>query len=116
MAVNVTNPQNLTGRRKAVLEEEQKDAQKQAAQSMSMITAQADAEKSGVIDLTGGIDEGDGPTDVEVNVPSRRMRVNTTLDAVTIGHGTSYNFEEGQTYKVPESIYDYLDEKGFVWH
>ena len=117
MAVNVqTNPQNLTGRRKAVLEAEQKEAQKQAAQTMSMITAQAEAEKAGVVDLTGGSDESGDPTDVEVAEPTRKMRVNTSLESVTIGHGTNFDFEEGQTYKVTQSVYDYLDAKGFVWH
>ena len=114
MAVNVT-PQNLTGRRKTELETARKEEQKQAAAQMSMVTAQAQAEKEGVVDLTGGTSDGE-PTDVEVNEPTKKMRVNTDLESVTIGHGTNYNFEVGQTYKVTQSVYDYLDDKGFVWH
>lgn len=114
MAVDVQmNPQNLTGRRKAELEAERAEEQRAAAKRMSLITAQAEERKDEVVDLTKGDTVVDG---VKVAERTKKMRVNTTLEHVTIGHGTEYNFEVGQTYKVPESVYTYLDKKGFVWH
>lgn len=44
------------------------------------------------------------------------IRVNTTLENVTIGVGTSYNFEEGKQYRVPAHVAAHLEEKGYVWH
>lgn len=47
---------------------------------------------------------------------SRIIRVNTTMDQVTIGAGTSYDFVEGQQYRVPGHVAEYLEELGYVWH
>jgi hypothetical protein len=44
------------------------------------------------------------------------IRVNATLDQVTIGTGTEYNFREGQKYRVPAHVAAHLEEKGYVWH
>lgn len=44
------------------------------------------------------------------------IRVNTDLEEVTIGAGTNFSFKEGQRYKVPQHVYDHLEEKGYVWH
>jgi hypothetical protein len=116
MAVNVGNPQDLTGRKKAQLEAELAEQRKEAASRMAMVTAQAEAAKDEVIDLVGSEAPAEDGKTVSVAEPTKKMRVNTTLENVTIGHGTNYNFEIGQTYKVKESVYDYLDELGFVWH
>lgn len=120
MAVNVGNPQDLTGRKKAQLEAELAEQRKEAAQRMSMVTAQAEKAKDDEIDLTGQrtpeVYESEDGEPVSVAKPTRKMRVNTTLENVTIGHGTNYNFEVGQVYKVESDVYDYLDDLGFVWH
>ena len=113
MAVNVVNPQDLTGRQKAELEAKAAAERKDAAQRLSMVTAQAVAEKAGTIDLSSA-DAGDDA--VSVAQPKKTLRVNTKLEQVTIGHGTSYDFEVGQKYKVDADVYAYLDERGFVWH
>jgi hypothetical protein len=54
--------------------------------------------------------------------PYRRMRVNTTLEDVTVGKDpitqqlNNYTFEEGVTYKVPQHVYNHLDRLGYVYH
>jgi len=119
MAVNVGNPQDLTGRKKAQLEAEAAEQRKEAASRMAMVTAQAEEAKHDVIDISGPDSveqQGEDGKVVSVATPKKKMRVNSTLEAVTIGHGTNYNFEVGQTYKVDAHVYDYLDELGFVWH
>jgi hypothetical protein len=46
----------------------------------------------------------------------RIMRVNTDLPDVTIGKDNHFTFRENQRYKVPQYVYDHLDEKGYVYH
>lgn len=115
MVTNIQhNPQDLTGRKKAELAAAHQAEQQAAAQRMSTITAQAEQKKTETIDLSG--DDTKTVEDVEVKVPKVELRVNTTLENVTIGHGTNYDFEVGQKYKVTKDVYDYLDDLGFVWH
>lgn len=56
---------------------------------------------------------------VEVGERTRLMRVAEKIDPV-IGWGPSgpneYHFEPGKLYKVPEVVYDHLDEIGYVYH
>lgn len=47
--------------------------------------------------------------------PSRTIRINATLESVTIGAGNHYTFNEGEKYTVPADVADHLEEKGFVW-
>lgn len=54
--------------------------------------------------------------EVEVKDEIVSFKVRENLEAVTIGAGTFYNFEEGKTYKYPKYIYDHLEEKGMIWH
>jgi bisphosphoglycerate-dependent phosphoglycerate mutase len=114
MVTNI-NPQDLTGKRKAELAAKFAEEQKEAAKRSSMITAQASEVSDEVVDLSGD-DSVLSPEDVEVRVPKKELRVNTLLENVTIGWGTNYTFEPNQKYKVTKDVYDYLDEKGFVWH
>lgn len=46
----------------------------------------------------------------------RLMRVNTDLPDVTIGKDNHFTFRENQRYKVPQYVYDHLEEKGYVYH
>ena len=48
--------------------------------------------------------------------PTVVIRVNSTLEHLTFGAGTDYNFEEGRQYRVPRALADHLEEKGYVWH
>lgn len=45
-----------------------------------------------------------------------KFRANTTVENLTYGHGTDYNFEEGRQYVVPRYLYLHLEEKELVWH
>lgn len=74
----------------------------------------ADAQKNLVEDL-GPVPQFE-ENDLEVANPTRTMRVNTPLEQMTFGHGTSYNFELGRRYKVSKPLYDHLDELGYVYH
>lgn len=118
MAQNVINPQDLTGAQKARLEAEAAAQKQEAAKRMSMVTEAASNVSDKVINLaTGSVETvGEDGKPVTVKVPKKKMRVNTSLENVTIGHGTDYTFVPGQMYEVDEDVYRYLDEKGFVWH
>jgi hypothetical protein len=47
---------------------------------------------------------------------TRRLRVNTDLDDVTIGQGKNFTFKRDQFYTVSEHVYNHLEEKGLVYH
>jgi hypothetical protein len=113
MVTNI-NPQDLTGKKKAELAAAHAAEQKAAAKRMATVTAEANEVSDDVIDLSGPAKI--TVNDVEINVPKKKMRVNTLLENTTIGHGTDFTFEPGQYYKVDQHVYDYLDELGFVWH
>lgn len=113
MVTNI-NPHDLTGRKKAELADLHAAEQKAAAQRMATVTEAAKEVKEGVLDVSGP--DSVVVDDVEVKVKKAELRVNTVLEHVTIGHGTDYNFEPGQKYKVDQHVYDHLDELGFVWH
>lgn len=55
------------------------------------------------------VDQADGQQAVVI-------RVNTTLEDVTIGAGTNFTFNEGQRYRVPIHVANHLEEKGYVYH
>lgn len=56
---------------------------------------------------------------IEVGEVTRLMRVNEKIDPV-IGWGPAgpneYHFEPGVLYKVPEVVFDHLDDIGYVYH
>jgi len=111
----------MTGRKKAELADENAEALRLREGEISLLNAAAAEEKkSGVIDLTEP-KKVEAPVvaevlDVEVVEPTREFRVNTKIENMTIGHGNSYDFEEGRTYRVLKHVYDRLEELGYVWH
>jgi hypothetical protein len=109
-------PQDFTGREADRLAKERDEAAQERAAEITM-TQQAQAEVKGeVVDYVSppSAPEPSGP--VEVRQPHRTVRINTDLEKVTYGAGTSYDFEAGRTYKLPSDFADHLDDKGFVWH
>lgn len=70
------------------------------------------ARRGGISNTPDVIDSGVQLADEGTKV----IRVNTTLEQVTIGVGTEYNFEEGKQYRVPAHVAAHLEEKGYVWH
>lgn len=113
MAINI-NPQDFTGRQKADLAEQHAAEQRKVAKSMSIAAAAVDEEKEDEVDYSGPATITVG--DVETRIKKKTLRVNTLLENVTIGHGNTFEFVPGQQYKVTADVYDYLDERGFVWH
>lgn len=114
---------DLTGKIKQEKTAEVQQEQKAKAKSMAMATAAVEAEKNEEpIDLapipTVEVEK-DGEIEilsVDASEKEVTFKVNSTLESVTIGYGNNYNFEQGQKYKAPQSVYDYLEEKGLIWH
>lgn len=44
------------------------------------------------------------------------VRVNTTVDEMTVGAGNNYSFVEGRQYRVPKTVADRLEELDLIWH
>lgn len=128
MARSTTRAGDFTGRQKETLARKHAEEQKAAAASIAMATAAAAVEEQEPVELTPRdlnpveeqvVEELDGGlvlTDVEVEEPKVKFRVNETLEQVTIGYGNHYDFEEGREYVAPKSIYDHLESKGLIWH
>jgi len=73
-------------------------------------------DKDSRVARTNGIDAVEVNDVVVADTPTKVIRVNTTLEDVTVGVGTSYTFEEGKQYRVPANVAAHLEEKGYVWH
>lgn len=118
------NPADVTGRQADELAKQYAEEQAEAASRMSTITAQAEASRDDVIDLQPRVPEVHENFDVEIDAmpevsvaePHRTIRVNANLEAVTIGVGNTFDFEEGRKYRVPKAVADHLEEKHYVWH
>jgi len=111
----------MTGRKKAQLADDNAEAVRLREGEISLLNAAAAEEKeNGVIDLTEPkrveVPVVEEVQDVEVEEPVREFRVNTKIENMTVGHGNMYDFDEGRTYRTKKSVYDRLDELGYVWH
>jgi len=106
LAASRKSPQDATGRKAALLAEANADKLAERAGEISTINPMPVVESD--TEVTVGA--------VSVDTPTRKMRVNTDLEQVTIGHGNNYDFYRGQTYTVPVEVYNHLDERGLVWH
>jgi chemotaxis protein CheY-P-specific phosphatase CheC len=95
------------------------EASQEAANKMSMATAQAKIDlETNVIDATTPnratviVDE-----PITVGSPedeSVEIRVVQDLENMTLGHGNNYNFKAGQKYKVTKHVAQHLKEKGYL--
>ena len=119
-SVSRKSPTDMTGRRKVELAEENAEALRLREGEITLLNAAAVEEKSGIVDLT---EPKKAPPvvvpevlDVEVVEATREFRVNTKIENMTMGHGNSYDFEEGRTYRTKKPVYDRLEELGYVWH
>jgi hypothetical protein len=43
------------------------------------------------------------------------VRFNIDMDDVTLGHGNTFSFKEGQRYKLPRWAAEHLSDKGVIW-
>ena len=113
-------PQDFTGREAARLAKERDDDQARRSAELAMATAAEAEAKEELVDLTEAAPppaENPEPSgEVEVRRPHRVIRVNSTIEQMTFGHGNTYDFEAGRQYKVPADLADHLEAKGFVWH
>ena len=114
---------DLTGKIKAEKAAEVAEEQAAKAKSIAMATAALEAEKNDeTVELTPiPVVEVNKDGDVEVLAVDAtekqvEFKVNATLEEVTIGYGRHFNFVQGQKYKADQSVYDYLEEKGLIWH
>lgn len=57
-----------------------------------------------------------GPEPVTVESEWRVIRVNTDIEDMTYGVGTSYTFLRGRRYRVPYPLYQWLESRGVVYH
>lgn len=108
-------PGDITGRKAEMLAAQHQDELKARAAEISLMNEADEAAKLEVVSLIPerrDVEQGA----VRVEVPFKTIRVNTTLENMTYGHGVDYTFEEGRTYKVPREVADHLEEKGYVWH
>jgi hypothetical protein len=123
-ARNVARPGDLTGRNKAALAKEHAEELKAREHEISLINAQAAAERDDTVHEVVPRDLSAPPVPapievseaVEVETPMREFRVNTSLENMTFGHGNHFDFEEGVRYKAPKALYDHLDGLGYIWH
>jgi sugar-specific transcriptional regulator TrmB len=110
-------PTDVTGRKREAMVEANIDAMQDAANTMSMATAEARVKlETEVIDATKPdrqtviVDE---PTivsdDAEVVI-----RVVEDIENMTLGSGNNYNFKAGQKYKVTKHVAQHLQEKGYL--
>jgi hypothetical protein len=110
-------PTDVTGRKREQLQNEAVEAQQDAANKMSMATAEAQIKlETEVIDAT--VPE---RQTVIVNEPTITssdaevvIRVVEDIENMTLGSGNNYNFKAGQKYKVTKHVAQHLQEKGYL--
>jgi hypothetical protein len=121
MAGSKKRAADFTGRKAEELAAKHAEEQAARAQQVAMVTAAAVAENAEVVDYSGdpfevvGTDDETGEP-IVVDRPSRKVRLNTTIEMLTFGHGNHYDFEEGREYTVPAALAEHLEEKGLLWH
>jgi len=57
-----------------------------------------------------------GPEPVIVESDYRVIRVNTDIEDMTYGIGTSYTFLRGRRYRVSHHLYQWLESRGVIYH
>jgi outer membrane translocation and assembly module TamA len=112
-----SKPTDVTGRKREAMVEANIDAIQEAANTMSMATAEARVKlETEVIDATKPdrqtviVDE---PTVIS-NDAEVVIRVVEDIENMTLGSGNNYNFKAGQKYKVTKHVAQHLQEKGYL--
>jgi hypothetical protein len=57
-----------------------------------------------------------GPEPMVVETEWKVIRVNTDIEEMTYGVGTSYTFLRGRRYRVPHHLYQWLESRGVIYH
>ena len=111
-------PTDVTGRQREALIESNAEAQAEAANRMSMATAEAlnkleteeiDATKPGR--QTVIVDESTVVGGAEATMSIRCIE---TVENMTLGAGNNYNFKAGQKYTVTEHVGTHIIMKGYA--
>lgn len=130
---------DYTGRQNEKLQAERKAELQEAATRIAMVTAQAEADKDEIIDLTGSNEPIPDAVyqEVKVTSPYRIVRTNQDLDQVTFGRTVLdpgdydnpdlskrrpavmgpmrlYSFKEGQAQRIPADLAEHLDSLGYL--
>jgi hypothetical protein len=114
-----SKPTDVTGRVREQLQEQAIEAQQDAANQMSMATAQARVDlETNVIDATKPSRQTvivDDPVTVGSTDDSTvEIRVVQDIDNMTLGKGNNYSFKAGVKYKVTKHVAEHLKEKGYL--
>lgn len=126
---------DFTGKQTERLNEAKQAEQKEAAAHVAMVTAQEVELKNTIIDSETGQPVNDVEIrEVEATSPTRTIRVNTDIDQMTWGREVwdagdyeanpprpavmgplkTYNFAEGQPYRVPVDVAEHLNALGYL--
>lgn len=120
MARSQKRPADFTGQQAEKLAAEHAAEQAARAQQVAMVTAAAVVEASEPVDYSPAPEvyapEVEGGEAVVVQPKTVKIRVNSTIEMLTFGHGNHYDFEEGREYVVSKDLADHLEEKGLIWH
>lgn len=119
MATQKARPQDYTGRQRQKLAAEHAEVVRAREDQIAMATAAQAEVDSGLHDYVGTrqVTELNEQGDVVYVEPeAKTIIVNTTIEDMTFGAGNLYSFKEGQQYRVPAALADYLEELGYVWH
>jgi hypothetical protein len=57
-----------------------------------------------------------GPEPITVEDEWRIIRVNSDVEEMTYGAGTTYTFLRGRRYRVPRGLYEWLESRELVYH
>jgi len=114
-----SKPNDVTGRLRDKLATEALEKQQEAANQMSMATAEAKVNlETQVIDATQPSRQTiivDDPITLGAEDESTvEIRVVQDLDNMTLGKGNNYSFKAGVKYKVTKLVAQHLKEKGYL--
>ena len=118
-ATQSKKPSDFTGRQSQILAKQNAAALAARASELSTVqAAEAEEIETTVLDVTQSPEQ---PQVIEADAivlseEHKLMRVNEDLESVTFGAGNHYTFAVGREYRVPKTLYDHLDERGYVWH
>lgn len=119
MAQTQARPQDLTGARRQQLATKHQEAVRAREKEIGMAQAVARELDDSVTDLVKkepAPEKNDKGEVVYVEPPAKTVRLNTTIENMTLGIGNTLSFEAGKMYRVSARVAKHLEELGFIWH
>ena len=112
-------PTDLTGAKLQEQAEALAAEQAEAAERLTMVNTPAVVfdESDEVVDYTGGQATEPVPSSEPEDLLEDDVVITVSADLtdLTYGAGTLYTFRAGKRYKVPRSLAEWLDERGYIW-